>query len=65
VRLYERDAIAFQVVDSTDGDSARGDYAGSLPGVVRPLLRWETNYESEPTGERPTSVTESDEEVLP
>jgi len=48
VRLYERDAVAFQVVDSTDGDSARGDYAGHLPGVVRPLLRWETSYEASP-----------------
>jgi len=45
VRLEERDAIAFQVVDSMDGDSARGDYAGLLPGAVRPLLRWETSYE--------------------
>jgi lipopolysaccharide transport system ATP-binding protein len=49
VRLYERDAVAFQVIDSTDGDSARGDYAGPLPGVVRPLLKWETKYESSPT----------------
>jgi lipopolysaccharide transport system ATP-binding protein len=49
VRLYERDTVAFQVVDSTDGDSARGDYAGALPGVVRPLLKWETRYEASPT----------------
>jgi len=48
IRLYERDAVAFQVVDSTEGDSARGDYAGHLPGVVRPLLRWETSYEASP-----------------
>ena len=40
--FYERDAIAFQVVDSLDGDSARGDFAGAMPGVVRPLLRWTT-----------------------
>jgi lipopolysaccharide transport system ATP-binding protein len=43
VHFYEPDAIAFQVVDFLDGDSARGDYAGSLPGIVRPLLRW-TNW---------------------
>ena len=48
VRLYERDAIAFEVIDSTDGNSARGEYAGHLPGVVRPLLNWETNYEPAP-----------------
>jgi len=52
VRLYEREAIAFQVVDSTDGDSARGDYAGHLPGVVRPLLEWETTYDSHPGSEQ-------------
>jgi lipopolysaccharide transport system ATP-binding protein len=42
VHFYERNAIAFQVVDSLEGDSARGDYAGFLPGIVRPLLKWET-----------------------
>ncbi|HEX8321716.1 ABC transporter ATP-binding protein [Longimicrobium sp.] len=45
VHAHERDAVAFQVVDSLDGDSARGDYAGPLPGVVRPLLRWTNVYE--------------------
>jgi lipopolysaccharide transport system ATP-binding protein len=51
VRLYEREAIAFQVVDSTDGDAARADYAGHLPGVVRPLLKWETTYDPDPSDE--------------
>jgi lipopolysaccharide transport system ATP-binding protein len=45
--FYERDAVAFQVVDSMDGDSARGDYAGQLPGVVRPMLQWTTRVVSE------------------
>lgn len=44
VHLFERDAVAFQIVDSLDGDSARGDYSGPMPGVVRPLLRWTTQY---------------------
>jgi lipopolysaccharide transport system ATP-binding protein len=44
VHFYERDAIKFQVIDSIEGDSARGDYAGNMPGVVRPLLKWETKY---------------------
>jgi lipopolysaccharide transport system ATP-binding protein len=39
-------AVAFQVVDSLDGDSARGDYAGPIPGAVRPLLEWTTRYEN-------------------
>jgi lipopolysaccharide transport system ATP-binding protein len=42
VHFYERDAIAFQVIDSMDGDSARGDYAGPMPGVVRPMVDWQT-----------------------
>ena len=44
--FHERDAVAFQVVDSFDGDSARGDYAGHYAGVVRPLLRWTTKFNS-------------------
>jgi lipopolysaccharide transport system ATP-binding protein len=44
VHFYERDAVAFQVVDSLDGDSARGDYGGPMPGAVRPLLKWETQF---------------------
>jgi homopolymeric O-antigen transport system ATP-binding protein len=42
--FYEADAVAFQVIDSLEGDSARGDYAGNIPGVVRPLLEWTTRY---------------------
>ena len=42
VHFYERDAVAFTIVDAQTGDTARGDYAGQLPGIVRPLLRWET-----------------------
>jgi len=42
LHAYERNAVAFQVVDSPVGDSARGDYVGPMPGVVRPLLNWAT-----------------------
>ena len=41
----ERDIVAFNVIDTIDGDSARGNYAARMGGVVRPLLDWETNYE--------------------
>lgn len=37
-----RNVIAFQVIDTQQGDSARGDYIGPIPGVVRPLLDWAT-----------------------
>jgi lipopolysaccharide transport system ATP-binding protein len=40
VHVHERDVAAFQVVDSLDGDGARGDFAGRIPGVVRPKLEW-------------------------
>lgn len=38
-------AVAFHVVDSMDGTSARGDWAGGMQGVVRPALEWTTEYQ--------------------
>jgi len=43
-QFEERDLVAFQVVDTLDGDSARGDWAGRWGGVMRPLLKWSTHY---------------------
>jgi lipopolysaccharide transport system ATP-binding protein len=43
--FYAQDAVAFHVEESRHGDSARGDYDGSVPGVVRPLLTWQTTFE--------------------
>jgi lipopolysaccharide transport system ATP-binding protein len=40
VRVPE--AVAFHVVDSLDGDSARADWGGRMRGVVRPVLEWTT-----------------------
>jgi lipopolysaccharide transport system ATP-binding protein len=55
--FYERDAVAFQVIDTLDGNSARGDFRGPVPGVVRPLLEWRTRFS--PNGcEIPVTVTE-------
>ena len=45
--VHEENAVAFQVVDSTAGDSARGDYVGPMPGLVRPLLDWTTEHAGE------------------
>jgi len=42
VHFFERGALSFQVHDPAEGDSARGTYAGSLPGALRPLLPWRT-----------------------
>jgi lipopolysaccharide transport system ATP-binding protein len=43
-----KEPVAFQVVDESDGASARGDYVGPMPGVVRPLLEWATRFEAIP-----------------
>lgn len=43
-RLRVADAVAFQVIDSLDGDTARVDFTGDLPGIVRPLLQWKTQF---------------------
>jgi lipopolysaccharide transport system ATP-binding protein len=43
---YQQSAISFQMVDNMDGNGARGDYAGPLPGAFRPLLRWTTAFET-------------------
>jgi lipopolysaccharide transport system ATP-binding protein len=40
--VYEKDVVAFQVVDNRLGDSASGGLDGENPGVVRPHLTWNT-----------------------
>jgi lipopolysaccharide transport system ATP-binding protein len=42
IHFNERDAVTFNVIDSADGDAARGDFAGPMPGAVRPVLEWKT-----------------------
>jgi lipopolysaccharide transport system ATP-binding protein len=43
-QYQSRSAVAFLVTDSLEGDSARGDWTGHMPGVVRPVLKWTTRY---------------------
>jgi lipopolysaccharide transport system ATP-binding protein len=38
-------AVTFQVVDYQHSDSARGNFVGPIPGVVRPLLDWTTEFQ--------------------
>ena len=47
VHFYERDAVAFQVIDSLEADSVRGSYGGPIPGVIRPLLHWTTRFNAD------------------
>ena len=58
--LHVPEAVAFQIVDSLDGDSARADYGGPMLGVVRPLLKWETQFS--PNGDPPTRHQDSEAE---
>lgn len=45
VQFEEYDVVSFQIVDSSDGDTARGDWTGNVKGAVRPLLEWENKYQ--------------------
>jgi lipopolysaccharide transport system ATP-binding protein len=42
----ERDAVAFQMVDRSEGEGVRGVFTNEWPSVVRPMLDW--NVESRP-----------------
>ena len=43
IYFHEMDALRFTVRDYMSGDSARGNYTHDFPGVVRPLLKWQTS----------------------
>jgi lipopolysaccharide transport system ATP-binding protein len=42
VHFFERDALSINIVDSLRDTSMRTDWAGVMPGVVRPKLSWKT-----------------------
>ena len=44
VQFVESNVVSFQIVDTPDGDSSRGDWSGPLEGVVRPMLKWTTRF---------------------
>jgi hypothetical protein len=43
-RLFESDAVAFQVADSRGAGPMRAMWGGSHPGVIRPELPWHTTF---------------------
>ena len=53
-QFTERQTVAFQVIDTLEGDSARGDWAGRMKGVVRPLMQWRTQFS--PNGHASTTT---------
>ena len=46
----EGDVIAFNVIDSMEGGTARGSWVGVMTGVVRPKLEWNTDYTADTGG---------------
>ena len=52
------DAVAFQVIDTHDGNSARGDWVGDVHGVMRPLLQWNSRLASRASRDRTTVSVE-------
>ena len=42
VHFFERDALSVVIVDSLIDTASRSDWAGVMPGVVRPKLSWQT-----------------------
>jgi lipopolysaccharide transport system ATP-binding protein len=43
-QFYEYDVVAFHVIDNLEGDTARGDFTGDMGGVLRPMLKWSTQF---------------------
>jgi lipopolysaccharide transport system ATP-binding protein len=44
VHFWERAIIAFEVIDKFGLGMARGGYVGEMPGLMRPLLSWATEF---------------------
>jgi lipopolysaccharide transport system ATP-binding protein len=44
VQFDENQIIAFRAIDAGGEGTARGDWTGEMPGVVRPLLEWTTDF---------------------
>jgi lipopolysaccharide transport system ATP-binding protein len=42
--FYERDIVAFNVIDKLEPGAVRVNYAGKLTGVVSPWLEWKTEF---------------------
>jgi lipopolysaccharide transport system ATP-binding protein len=42
VHFNAQDVVSFDVFDPMTGDTARGDFAGRMDGVMRPLVKWDT-----------------------
>ena len=55
-RFQANEVVAFQVIDTMEGDSARVDHAGGMGGIVRPLLKWDTRFSANGKSEEAVGV---------
>jgi lipopolysaccharide transport system ATP-binding protein len=44
IHVLEFDSVCFQVVDTGDPGSVRAGWGREMPGVLRPMLKWENEY---------------------
>ncbi|MES2428716.1 MAG: polysaccharide ABC transporter ATP-binding protein [Bacteroidota bacterium] len=42
VHFHEKDVIAFNMTDQMTNNPTRGDFTGTIPGTIRPLLNWKS-----------------------
>jgi lipopolysaccharide transport system ATP-binding protein len=40
--IYIEEKLVFRIFDNMTGSSARGRFKGMFPGIVRPILEWQT-----------------------
>jgi lipopolysaccharide transport system ATP-binding protein len=40
LHVQEKEAVAFHVLDPSDGDGVRHEWVGDYPGILRPMLEW-------------------------
>jgi lipopolysaccharide transport system ATP-binding protein len=43
IHFHEKEIIAFNMIDKSENNLTRGSYAGNMPGVIRPLLKWQSS----------------------
>jgi len=55
VHASSHQTVSFQVIDNLHEDSARGDYIGMMPGIIRPMVNWTTQYQQASV---PSTLTE-------
>jgi lipopolysaccharide transport system ATP-binding protein len=46
LHFFEQQVVAFNVVEVDALDTARGEFSGTLPGTIRPILEWRTRMVS-------------------